>query len=379
MPPSLRQEVSSRLHQHRQRKARTADEQPVLPIAGLQPAARRRVADSVAARFATSTTYRDFLEAEAAMAVQRAEAAADVARRTAEAVAAVQTELLSELDRWTAAPGTTASDAVAVVPQPMPGFKSMADNAVVSIASQTQESATADFWEPRVAEPAEPAVPLPANLLEFPRQLVATRKARPRLAEGPLREDADAAPERAQLRIFEVEAAALSPEPAVESAMPEWHTIRLDSDTEVRTAAEAAPALPVYTAPVGLRVMAFTVDACCIVSALLLSALAASYASPELPGGMAAAVALTGALVAFALLYYMLFFTLNEATPGMRYARIGLCTFSDENPSRSSMRRRMLAILLATLPLGMGLLWACLDEDGLGWHDRMSRMYPREY
>ena len=33
------------------------------------------------------------------------------------------------------------------------------------------------------------ALPLPANLIEFPRELVAARKARPRLAEGPLREE----------------------------------------------------------------------------------------------------------------------------------------------------------------------------------------------
>ncbi len=371
MPPSLRQEVSSRLHQHRSRRTHTADQQPTLPIAGLQTPARRRVADSVAARFATSTSYRDFLEAEAAIAVQRAEAAADVARRTAEAVAAVQTDLLTELDRWSAAPESAIG--LPALPQP-----SLANTATAYTAMVAAEN-TAELWQHAASEPMEPAVPLPANLLEFPRQLVAARKARPRLAEGPLREDADTAPARAQLRIFEVEAATLSPEPAAESLLPEWHTIRLDSDTATRAVAQPSLGLPVYTAPAGLRVMAFTVDACCIVSALLLSAVVASYASPELPGGMAAAVALTGALLVFALLYYMLFFTLNEATPGMRYARIGLCTFSDENPSRSSMRRRLLAILLAALPLGMGLLWATLDEDGLGWHDRISRMYPREY
>lgn len=314
------------------------------------------------------------------MAVQRAEAAVDVARRTAEAVTAVQAELLTELDRWSVAPVTSEAPALPhFVPTPGP----LADTAVLTAAAVAQHSA-ADFlaapaFEPEPIAPLEPAVALPANLLEFPRQLVAARKARPRLAEGPLREDADAAPGRAQLRIFEVEAATLSLEPAMETALPEWHTIRLDSDAEVRTTAEPTLGLPVYTAPVAQRLMAFSVDVCCIASALVLAVLAASYAAGELPGGLSAAVALTGAALAFGLVYYMLFFTLNEATPGMRYARLGLCTFGDENPSRSSMRRRLLAILLAALPLGMGLLWACLDEDGLGWHDRISRMYPREY
>jgi len=78
-------------------------------------------------------------------------------------------------------------------------------------------------------------------------------------------------------------------------------------------------------------------------------------------------------------LYQMLFFSLTGTTPGMRYARIGLCTFGDRNPSRKAMRLRVLATLLAACPLGLGLAWACLDEERLGWHDRMSRMYQRAY
>ena len=63
----------------------------------------------------------------------------------------------------------------------------------------------------------------------------------------------------------------------------------------------------------------------------------------------------------------------------MRYARIGLCTLSDDNPTRAAMRRRIFAQLLAACPLGMGYLWAFLDDDRLGWHDRISRIYQRSY
>jgi uncharacterized RDD family membrane protein YckC len=78
-------------------------------------------------------------------------------------------------------------------------------------------------------------------------------------------------------------------------------------------------------------------------------------------------------------LYHLLFFTLSDATPGMRYARIGLCTFNDENPTRFAMRRRIFAMVLSACPVGIGFLWACLDDDRLGWHDRISRMYQRSY
>ena len=79
------------------------------------------------------------------------------------------------------------------------------------------------------------------------------------------------------------------------------------------------------------------------------------------------------------MLYLLLFFTFTDATPGMRYARIALCTFNDENPTRSAMRRRLLATALSVVPMGLGLVWAALDDDRLGWHDRISRTYQREY
>ena len=83
--------------------------------------------------------------------------------------------------------------------------------------------------------------------------------------------------------------------------------------------------------------------------------------------------------MALLLLYQALFFSFGDQTPGMRFARIGLCTLSDENPTRAAMRRRIAAQLVAVCPLGLGLVWSLLDDHGLGWHDRISRMYQRAY
>jgi hypothetical protein len=63
----------------------------------------------------------------------------------------------------------------------------------------------------------------------------------------------------------------------------------------------------------------------------------------------------------------------------MRCARIALCTFDEENPTRRALRRRILAILVSVCSLGLGLLWATLDEDRLSWHDRLTRTYQRSY
>jgi uncharacterized RDD family membrane protein YckC len=214
---------------------------------------------------------------------------------------------------------------------------------------------------------------------------VATRKARPRLAEGPLREEA--APE-AQLRIFEVEPEQISTEPvaADEAAneAPVWQGMLLDAPAArvpVREREVAATGL-VEIAPVSRRLMAAMVDGCCVGAALVGFATVASYISgPELRAiskpMLAGTLAFTFAIAA--LMYQLLFFSLNEATPGMRYARIGLCTFAEMSPTRQQMRRRVLAQVLAICPLGLGLLWVLLDDDRLGWHDRISRVYQRSY
>jgi len=228
-------------------------------------------------------------------------------------------------------------------------------------------------------------LPLPANLIEFPRELVAARKARPRLAEGPLREEIVPEP---QLRIFEVEPEQISTEPVAAeedvSDAPVWQGMLLDSPMARVTVPEreVAGAGSMDIAPVSRRLMAGMVDGCCIGAALVGFATVVSYISgPALEAMskpmLAGAVVFTFSIAA--LLYQLLFFSLNEATPGMRYARIGFCMFADANPTRKQRRRRVLAQVLAVCPLGLGLLWVLLDDDRLGWHDRISRMYQRTY
>ena len=110
---------------------------------------------------------------------------------------------------------------------------------------------------------------------------------------------------------------------------------------------------------------------------LFLVVFAACTAHPPVgkPALAGAGLVLAGLFV----LYQFLFFKFGEGTPGMRYAKIALCTFDDENPTRLAMRRRIAFLLLSAAPLGLGLAWAWFDEDRLAWHDRLTRMYQRSY
>jgi uncharacterized RDD family membrane protein YckC len=125
--------------------------------------------------------------------------------------------------------------------------------------------------------------------------------------------------------------------------------------------------------------MALAVDFCLVTSAFLAFLFVFALSTPHLPAGKAALVAGTVVYLALWVLYQFLFFSLSDATAGMRYAHIALCTFEDENPSRKAMQRRLAVWWISALPLGLGLAWALFDEDSLCWHDKITRMYQRSY
>lgn len=470
-PFALRQQVAERLAAHRSRRPHSAE--TTAEESGKPRAKASKIAAAVAERYAQSKSYRAYLAEEAERAVReaeeaarQAEAAAEIAARNAEALAQVQYDLLHELDQY-AEPSSTPVAGSRVVPanpraipvenrveqlelapaEPVappvftvrhvddlwfPDHELQANVARPSrIEEKSEEGVDPSeslfldeeiaFRQAPVFEPVEPPVEIPGNLIEFPRQLIAPRKARPRLAEGPLREEAEMHSDPSQLRIFEVEAEQISPEPASEASAPEWTSILLDAQPRAGAAAyavhpthEAASrysaeyfvpasepyaaqhlqlsaetqhlyATPLQVAPLSLRVMSAVVDTCIVLAGFLaFTAAAVLTVSHFIPDGIhmaisTAAISAGGSIVLLGLLYLLLFFTFSESTPGMRYARIGLCTFSDENPTRAAMRRRIFALVLSSASLGLGVLWALLDDEQLGWHDRISRIYQRSY
>ena len=423
----LRQQMAQRLASHRERRRTGQHETHAAPMP--ERSRRNPIAAAVAQRYAQSPSYRAVLAEQAQRAVdeaaQKAESAAaeaEVAARNALAIAAAQQALLAELERWTTPQQFTTATA-----QTLPSIapRALLPKREISQASltvrlsgdllsrsriPTEEASTNAVPQPgqqddaealalddeiafrqapssvRLSDPftIELPTPLPVNLLEFPRQLIATRKARPRLAEGPLADEPSRNP---QLRIFEVEPEQVAGTPESISVAPEWANIHLDAHVPAQpqampgsfsTASLQSLPLP-QTAPFNLRLMAVTVDLAVTAGAALAFVGIAAHLTQELPTGIPAAIIVGVVLVSLYALYQGLFFTFSDQTPGMRYARIGFCTFKDENPTRSAIRRRFFALGLALFPLGLGVLWALLDEDGLGWHDRISRIYPRPY
>ena len=471
----LQQVAAERLAAHRQRRAAQAAQeaehesrmhQMTEAARQAQREGQRRgasaVRDLVKARYERRESYREFLATEAERAISQAQAEADVAARSARAVAEAQMQLLDELENLNRpepgpreeafaqlhaeargelahaladivlgakelmaeppllavvdASAPLAGTAVEGVPEPAVREISASGLTVRLFedipAAPSREETSARYGsesvgmvdaevedhlyalEEEIAFRRAPEFPfssgavepqtIPGNLIEFPRELVAPRRARPRLAEGPLR-DENGEP---QLRIFEVDALQTLPEPeAVDAqAVPDWQAMMLESATVEEilppVEAQAEITLPPQTASLERRLMSAAVDGCWIGAAWLGAvACVAEICGAELRAltlPMIAGAGL-GSLGLFAVLYQVLFFSFADSTPGMRWARIGLCTFGDRNPTRQAMRRRIFSTLLAACPLGLGLAWVWMDNDRMGWHDRMSRMYQRAY
>jgi uncharacterized RDD family membrane protein YckC len=252
-------------------------------------------------------------------------------------------------------------------------------------------------------EVVEAALPIHANLIEFPRELVAARKARPRRAEGPYAASVEA---NGQLSIFEVDPGAISIDPAsfVEPVAtvaadaapwvgPVWSGIELDAEpveeiAEIAAAyaepvrverAEAAAVSGAFElAPMHQRMLATLVDFSLISAAFVAAGFLASTYATVLPPLREMEIGSAVALAVIAGLYQAVFFTLGRATPGMKYARLELRTFADRRPARAQRCTRMAALLLSVLPMGFGVLWALFDEQHLCWHDRLSQTYPHK-
>jgi uncharacterized RDD family membrane protein YckC len=245
-------------------------------------------------------------------------------------------------------------------------------------------------------EVVEPALPIHANLIEFPRELIATRKVRPRRVEGP---HAATAEEQGQLSIFEVDPYSVSNEPEALGTIAEanaatwaganWSGIELDEEPPIEYTAVVptyAPEEPVnadtaghelHVAPMNQRIMAAVVDLSLISGAFLTMAFVVLMNMKMLPRLMRLETASLIGLVLMGLSYMAFFLVVWGATPGMKYARLEILTAEGDKPNQAQRFRRMGALLLSMAPIGLGAAMALFDESQLCWHDRLSGTYLR--
>ena len=401
--------MNRRLAEHKNRKGISVVQQGA-PDDG-QPSSNSRAAAAaarVAARYAKTASYSDMQAAEARGALRAAESAtrvaleAQAAAKTAldliqnGAVAQVQEHVSQAVQTparpWqplvAAAPPIEAAEvsAIEIRWEPdMPVFQAQQQNHVFS---NYPPGAPADFTGAfdggYIYESVEAAQAIPANLIEFPREIVATRRMRPRISE--VQSDST---DPQQLSIFEVEPGSVSTEAMSSSATatPErtwigssWQHIELDEQPHPLPdyyAIVPDNAAKLYQAPFGRRMMATLVDTALILSLVCGLAYLVASRFDHLPSMRVSQVCGVIATLGLAALYEWFFLTFAKVTPGMRYAQLSLCTFEEEIPNAAQVNGRLKAMLISVLPVGLGMVWSIFDEDQMSWHDRLSKTYLR--
>ena len=126
-------------------------------------------------------------------------------------------------------------------------------------------------------------------------------------------------------------------------------------------------------APLVARILAGVADATVLVGGYALFIAVYALLGGGFPLQHIALFALGAGLAFLALSYMALFLYFSGATPGMRWIGLRLVDL-DGLPAHRELRLvRLLGLLASTASLGVGFLWAAVDEDGLTWHDRISQ------
>jgi uncharacterized RDD family membrane protein YckC len=73
------------------------------------------------------------------------------------------------------------------------------------------------------------------------------------------------------------------------------------------------------------------------------------------------------------IVFQYVFLVHGRGTPGMQLTDLELRTFDGRGVNANTRRIRAAASALSALSVGLGYAWAFVDEDQLGWHDRMTQ------
>ena len=178
---------------------------------------------------------------------------------------------------------------------------------------------------------------------------------------------------------FEELAEPMMDRPRILEAPEEVDTASPLSDINVAPEQEQYPAvefeLPLQVAPMSRRVFAGLVDALIVLLGAAVFVVIVLKAGVPMPPAKAGFLFAMAASCVFWAIYEYLFLVYAGITPGMQMARLRLITFDGGLARRRARRGRAVAMVLSTLSLGLGLVWALLDEDTLCWHDRITRTY----
>lgn len=150
--------------------------------------------------------------------------------------------------------------------------------------------------------------------------------------------------------------------------LPSFDDIRLESGHTPVQSDVAAP----QPASLQHRLVAGAVDLTAVVVAAAVFEITFVYLAEDNPHSRMAMLCGVCVSAVLWILFQYLFLVHGSGTPGMRLAELELVTLEGKPASRYACRCRALASTLSGLAIGLGYAWALVDQDQLGWHDRIT-------
>lgn len=207
------------------------------------------------------------------------------------------------------------------------------------------------------------------NIIEFPKPAAPQSLFAEELAEpiSPRILDVPDETHEPQMNVPAPVASVMLDEPA---GLPEWaQNYQEDEDDQIW--------MPLQVAPFGPRLLCAVMDFVLVLTASALFSLIVLSVAKFVPQGKSAAAIAVLLPAFFWAAYHYVFLVFGGVTPGMLMTQLELSTFEGCVPLRRTRATRAIALLLSCASLGLGFAWAVLDEDNLGWHDRITRTYLR--
>jgi uncharacterized RDD family membrane protein YckC len=133
--------------------------------------------------------------------------------------------------------------------------------------------------------------------------------------------------------------------------------------------------MPLQSASIGQRVLASLIDGILVVTAGGVFAAIYYRMVGVTPTSIQVAMMCSGLLILFWAAYQYLLLVYSGSTPGLRALRLQVRRFDGNPPNRKLRRARVLCSLLSAVSLGLGYAWHFLDEDGLCWHERVTKTH----
>ena len=163
--------------------------------------------------------------------------------------------------------------------------------------------------------------------------------------------------------------------PEIVPPPPALGGITIEEEQKQEPARRPGIDMPLQSAPLQQRLLAVAID---VVLVLLGGGVFASvyYRVAGAQPTVSQILGLTGGMLTlFWITYQFLLIVYSGTTPGLRAMKLQLQRFDGSPTNRNLRRWRVLGSVLSAISLGMGYAWQFLDEDGLCWHERVTKTY----